>query len=159
MITQSDGSIFTSGAYALVNPVNCVGVMGKGLAEEFKKRFPGNFARYKTACDTGVVQVGKIFPYYPRPGQSVQVIYNFPTKDHWRNPSRLKWVEDGLLDLMTYLKITPVTSIAIPALGCGEGGLGWHDVYPRIVSLAAVFPDIHFLIYPPKEKKRERQES
>ena len=159
MITQCEGTLFDLRVDALVNPVNCVGVMGKGLAAEFKTRFPGNFAKYKAACDAGMVRVGTIFPYYLRPDMAPQVIYNFPTKDHWRNPSRLKWVEDGLLDLVTHLKITPITSIGIPALGCGEGGLGWHDVYPRIVSLAAVFPDIHFLIYPPQEKKREHQKS
>lgn len=150
MITYGIGSIFDSGAYALVNPVNCVGVMGKGLALEFKKRFPGNFKTYQSACSKGVVQIGKVFRYYTDLPGTPKIIFNFPTKQHWRDPSKLRYIEKGLLDLMLYISITDIPTIAIPALGCGEGGLDWNnDVYPRIASVAAVFPAITFLVYPP----------
>jgi O-acetyl-ADP-ribose deacetylase (regulator of RNase III) len=123
------GNIFDSGCMALVNPVNCQGVMGKGLAKEFKKRFPHNFKVYKIGCSSGYVRTGKVFPC----SDNQQIIINFPTKDDWRKPSEYEYIEKGLKDLVETLKDLPfITSIAIPPLGCGLGGLDWDKVLALI---------------------------
>jgi O-acetyl-ADP-ribose deacetylase (regulator of RNase III) len=119
------GNIFDSGCMALVNPVNCQGVMGKGLAKEFKKRFPRNYHIYKDACTDGHLQTGRILIHE----ENGHVIINFPTKDDWRSPSEYRYIETGMKYLATQLKYLPfITSIAFPPLGCGLGGLDWDVV-------------------------------
>lgn len=151
-VIYSTGNIFDLNVDALVNPVNCVGVMGKGLAEEFKIRYPGNFRTYQSACIVGGVRVGKIFVYPTGLTEGVKFIFNFPTKQHWRNPSRLKWIEDGLLDLLEVIMATDTKTIGIPALGCGEGGLSWNDVQPRIQFALDALPGLRAVVFPPQVK-------
>lgn len=110
----------------MVNAVNTVGVMGKGIALMFKKAFPDNFRQYKRACDKNEVLVGKMFT--SRSDSTNQWIINFPTKKHWRNESELGWIESGLDDLKRFVIEKHIKSIAIPPLGCGYGKLKWDDV-------------------------------
>lgn len=126
-----NGSLFDSECQALVNPVNCYGVMGKGLAKEFKKHFPWNFEAYKRACQLGLVRPGSMLPTWTDNGRA---IYNFPTKRHWREQSRIDDVLNGLDDLVKRVKGDEIQSIAIPALGCGLGGLTWDVVCQAIID-------------------------
>ena len=126
--------IFQTGAEAIVNPVNTVGVMGAGLALEFKNRFPLNFKLYKEACRNGSMKTGRIFMTRNHGSENPKWIVNFPTKDHFRNPSRMEWIEDGLDDLAQAINERKIRSIAMPALGCGLGGLKWKDVRPKIMQ-------------------------
>lgn len=123
------GDLFESRAQALVNTVNCVGVMGKGVAEQFRKRYPAMFNDYKRRCDNGVVRLGEPYLYRDASGA---LIVNFPTKDHWRSSSRLSDIESGLDYLAAHLHEWGIASIAMPPLGCGNGGLEWSDVGPLI---------------------------
>jgi len=123
------GDLFESQAQTLVNTVNCVGVMGKGVAEQFKKRFPTMFEDYKSRTDRKTVRLGEPYPY--RDSSGVQIV-NFPTKDHWRSPSRLADIERGLDYLAAHISEWGIISIALPPLGCGNGGLEWSEVGPLI---------------------------
>lgn len=125
MLTVRAGNLFESGAQTLVNPVNCVGVMGKGVALEFKKRFPENFQDYARRCRAKQLRLGE--PYLFR-DPSARGIVNFPTKDHWRSSSRLVDIEKGLDHLVRNIDEWGLRSIALPALGCGNGGLAWSEV-------------------------------
>ncbi len=125
------GDLFESRAQTLVNTVNCVGVMGKGVAEQFKRRFPEMFEDYKRRCDEKSVRLGE--PYLYRDASGTRII-NFPTKDHWRSPSRLTDVERGLDYLAAHVTDWGITSLAMPPLGCGNGGLEWSEVGPLIYS-------------------------
>lgn len=128
MIKYVSGNIFDSKATALVNPVNCVGVMGRGLALEFKKRYPENFRIYAEACARGEVRPGRILVVPP--------VINFPTKRHWREPSRLEDITAGLQALRSVLG----DSVAIPPLGCGLGGLPWPQVRNEIEKILSDYP-------------------
>lgn len=119
--------IFQSQAEVIVNPVNTVGVMGKGLALQFKERYPENFEAYVNACRDGV-NVGEMMCFVER-GQK---IVNFPTKQDWRNPSEMSYIEDGLDTLVTVIKRNQIKSIAMPLLGCGLGGLDGKVVFELI---------------------------
>lgn len=134
MIQSRTGSVFDSKAEAIVNTVNEVGVMGKGLALAFKERYPANFEEYARACASGSVRVGRMFVTAPLDMFGPRFIVNFPTKRHWRDPSRLEWVRDGLADLRDWISRERVRSIAVPPLGCGNGGLSWKVVRPMIVD-------------------------
>ena len=123
------GDLFTSQAQTLVNTVNCVGVMGKGVALEFKKRWPAMYKDYKSRCENKQVRLGE--PYCYR-GDSARLIVNFPTKDHWRSASRIADIERGLDHLVTHAVEWGITSLAMPPLGCGNGGLEWSEVGPFI---------------------------
>lgn len=131
MITYTTGDIFKANTEAIVNPVNCVGVMGKGLALEFKKRFPYNYHEYKIQCANDLLEIGEMLitgPYEKLP----KYIINFPTKKDWRNPSQLEWIQEGLITLHKTITDYEIESIAIPALGVGNGGLKWSLVKPLI---------------------------
>ena len=123
------GDLFESRAQTLVNTVNCVGVMGKGVAEQFKLRFPAMFEDYKSRTDRKALRLGE--PYLYRDQSGAQII-NFPTKDHWRSPSRIADIERGLDYLAAHAAKWGITSIALPPLGCGNGGLEWSEVGPLI---------------------------
>lgn len=123
------GDMFESEAQALVNTVNCVGVMGKGVAEQFRKRYPAMFADYQRRCDQKSVRLGEPYLYPDRSGKQ---IINFPTKGHWRASSRLADIESGLDYLVAHIGEWGITSIAVPPLGCGNGGLEWSEVGPLI---------------------------
>jgi O-acetyl-ADP-ribose deacetylase (regulator of RNase III)/uncharacterized protein YwgA len=139
------GDLFESQAQTLVNTVNCVGVMGKGVAEQFKIRFPDMFADYKRRTDSKEVRLGE--PYLYRDSSGMQIV-NFPTKDHWRSPSRLADIERGLDYLAGHLLQWKITSIALPPLGCGNGGLEWSEVGPLIYRKLHNLP-IEVSVYAP----------
>lgn len=124
----SKGNIFDSQCEALVNPINCVGAMGAGLALQFKKRYPAMFAEYVKLCNKGEIQIGKVRIWNTGLLFPPQYIVNFPTKDDWRNPSKLKWIEAGLDDLRSHVILNEMASIALPALGCGYGELSFQSV-------------------------------
>ncbi len=119
-------SIFDSPAQTLVNTVNCVGVMGKGLAKEFKKRDPEMFRAYKRLCDEKQIQPGVLWLWRG----SDHWTLNFPTKIHWRNPSQLEWIEAGLKKFVDRYESTGIREISFPRLGCGNGDLDWSEVKP-----------------------------
>ncbi len=146
------GSIFDSTAQALVNPVNTVGVMGKGLAKEFKRRWPDMFESYKAACDAGQLQVGKLhlFEAHPDGALGPRFIINLPTKRHWRDRSLERHVVHGVAALVVTLAELALPSVAIPALGCGEGGLQWNRVWPLIEAEFRHLPEVHVELYPPR---------
>ncbi len=148
MIEESSGDLFAASTDAVVNAVNCAGVMGKGLALAFKKRFPDNFAAYKRACDAGAVAIGKMFVV--ERADAPRWIINFPTKRHWRGASTLADVKSGLVDLVDQVERRGIRSIAIPALGCGLGGLRWEDVRPAIVEACERWPAVRCVLFPPR---------
>lgn len=148
MITYKQGNLLESNAEALVNAVNTVGVMGKGIALMFKEKFPENMVKYKNACANKQVQIGKMFvtrQETPIP----QWIVNFPTKEHWKNPSRLEWISSGLSDLRQFIIKNNVKSIAIPPLGSGNGGLNWVEVRELIHAFLGVLDQVEVQIYEP----------
>ena len=122
------GNIFNSSCEFLVNPVNCVGVMGKGLALEFKNKYPLNFQKYKAFCDNASFHIGNLL-IVPVDNK---FIVNFPTKKHWKNKSDLEFIKIGLEELKVAIKDFNIKSIAIPKLGCGLGGLDWNEVFDLI---------------------------
>ena len=134
---------------AIVNTVNCVGVMGKGIALQFKNKWPKNFKLYEAACKAHEVQPGKMFVFdagaYARPN----FIINFPTKEHWRGNSKIEFIRDGLVDLIAQIRRLNIRSVAIPPLGCGNGGLNWNDVRPLIVAAFAELPDVDVRLFEP----------
>jgi O-acetyl-ADP-ribose deacetylase (regulator of RNase III) len=149
MLTFSpDWTVFDPPVQTIVNTVNCVGVMGKGLALEVKKRFPVVYLKYRRACERGTLDIGKL--------QLVKTpatwILNFPTKRHWRFPSKLADIEAGLKKFASTYKRRGITSVAFPPLGCGAGGLKWEDVKPvmekHLGGLRGI--DIYVCLAPPK---------
>jgi len=133
MITYKTGNLLRDEAEVLVNTVNTVGVMGKGIALAFKSAFPHNFEVYREACRTGALKTGVLLPVKDSDllwGE--KIIINFPTKTHWRQPSAYQYVEQGLSALRDWLMTNQVRSIALPALGCGNGGLDWTRVRQMI---------------------------
>jgi O-acetyl-ADP-ribose deacetylase (regulator of RNase III) len=132
VIELRKGDLFESGCQALVNPVNCVGVMGGGLALEFKTRFPQMFVEYKLACRDGNLRPGTLHVWK----DGGPYVINFPTKDDWRNPSKMEYVCEGLEALDAVLRDRDIRSVAIPALGCGLGGLPWDEVRKAVTEFA-----------------------
>lgn len=126
MLIYHRSSILKSKAQTVVNTVNCVGVMGKGLAAEFKKRYPQMYRTYKDICENKLLEPGKLW-LWQGPDQWV---LNFPTKKHWKNPSRLEWIEAGLNKFVSEYQHRGIREISFPRLGCGNGGLDWEDVRP-----------------------------
>lgn len=147
---QIKGNILEANAEALVNTVNTKGVMGKGIALQFKKAFPEAFKAYKNACDNGELHIGKVHVFEYVTSQPHYII-NFPTKDDWKKPSRIEYIEKGLESLIEAIQKYKIHSIAIPALGCGQGGLKWKDVLPLIQSAFEKVPDVNVILYPPQE--------
>ena len=149
MIRYTSGNILEAQTTAIVNTVNTVGVMGKGIALAFKKAFPDNFKRYEQAVLKGEVSIGKVF--VTETGElSPKFILNFPTKQDWRYPSKLSYIEDGLNDLVKILNENKIDSISIPPLGCGNGKLAWKDVKILIEKyLNPISGHIEILVYEP----------
>lgn len=146
------GDLFESKAQTLVNTVNCVGIMGKGVAEQFKLRFPAMFEDYKARTDRQSVRLGE--PYLYRDLSGLRII-NFPTKDHWRSPSRLSDIERGLDYLVEHVKSWEITSLAMPPLGCGNGGLEWSEVGPLIYQKLHKLP-IYLEVYAPYSTPKQQ---
>jgi len=149
MIVQGTGNLLEADVEALVNAVNCVGVMGKGIALQFKQTFPDNFKAYEKACKAGDVEPGKMFIVPTNRAQNPKFIVNFPTKRHWKGKSRIEDVESGLVALIRDVEELGIMSIAVPPLGCGLGGLEWSDVKPLIVQAFSVVPAVRVLLYEP----------
>lgn len=145
----SKGNILKSDAEALVNTVNCVGVMGRGIALQFKKKFPENFVAYKRACDANELVLGEVLVFDTGKMFSPRYIINFPTKNHWRANSRIEDIATGLESLVAVVRERNIESIAIPPLGCGLGGLDWADVRPLIVEAFKELPDVHVSVFEP----------
>lgn len=151
MITFTQGNLLEARAEALVNTVNTVGVMGKGIALMFKERFDENFRRYAAACKAKEVQTGKMFVTPVHELDGPRWIVNFPTKQHWRAPSRIEWVVEGLQDLRHFLIEQQVKSIAIPPLGAGNGGLEWAEVREQIERALGDL-DVDILVFEPTKQ-------
>ncbi|NTF17211.1 macro domain-containing protein [Agrobacterium rubi] len=149
MIIQGKGNILDTNDEAVVNTVNEQGVMGKGLALEFKIRFPDNFTAYEVACKRNEVKVGQMFVTERMDMFGPRWLINFPTKQYWRNGSRLEWVRAGLDDLRTFITARSIRSISVPPLGCGNGGLDWRVVRPLIVDKLGNLPDCAVSIFEP----------
>ncbi|MGH9672807.1 MAG: type II toxin-antitoxin system antitoxin DNA ADP-ribosyl glycohydrolase DarG [Bryobacteraceae bacterium] len=149
MIRESTGNLLEADAEALVNTVNCVGFMGKGIALQFKQAFPGNFHDYEKACKAGEVRPGRMLVFETGRCLHPKFIINFPTKRHWRGKSRLEDIELGLKALVDEIRRRKIKSIAVPPLGCGNGGLDWADVGPLIVNALGPLEDVQVLLYPP----------
>ena len=150
MITFTTGDIFQDDAQAIVNPVNCVGAMGKGLALEFKQRFPDNYREYAAACRKQQVQPGRMFICKTQQTEPQRYIINFPTKRHWRDGSRLDDIRDGLRAMVKDIDKLQIPSVAVPALGAGLGGLDWEDVREAILDELSGLDDISIRVYEPK---------
>lgn len=153
MIRFTQGNLLDADAEALVNTVNTVGVMGKGVALMFKEAHPENFKAYEDACRAKEVQIGKMF-VTERRGEMFgpKWIVNFPTKAHWRFPSKMEWVVQGLEDLKRVIKEHGIKSVALPPLGAGNGGLAWKDVRPQIESALGELNDVDVIVYEPTAK-------
>jgi len=150
MVEFIRGDILKAEAEALVNPVNCVGVMGRGLALEFKRAFPENFRAYAEACKREEVQPGRMYTVdLGRGNANPRYIINFPTKRHWRGMSRMADIESGLEALVVEARRLSLRSLAIPALGCGLGGLNWSAVRRLIVVALDALPEARALVYEP----------
>lgn len=150
MIKVTRGDILKADAEALVNTVNCVGFMGRGIAAQFKRAYPANFTAYQAACKRHEVQPGKMLIIETGQLAGPRWIVNFPTKRHWRNGSRLEDIDAGLATLIAEVQRLQIKSIAVPPLGCGLGGLDWSVVRPRIERAFSALPDVTVLIFEPE---------
>jgi O-acetyl-ADP-ribose deacetylase (regulator of RNase III) len=155
VVTYIQGNIFQSPAQVLTNTVNCVGVMGKGIALEFKNRYEGLFDAYKALCVKNAVVPGK--PYLWE-NEQVQIL-NFPTKRHWKDNSRLDDIEAGLKYLAANYATMGIDSLAMPALGCGNGGLNWNDVQALIDKYLGSIIDLDVYVYLPQQKHTQADPS
>ena len=149
MIELKNGDIFGEDVEALVNSVNCVGVMGRGIALQFKNVFPENFKAYADACKRGEVRPGRMFVYESGKMTNPRYIVNFPTKRHWRGKSRIEDLDAGLVDLVRVIREREIRSIAIPPLGTNLGGLRWTDVRPRIETALEGLEGVAVVLFEP----------
>lgn len=149
MIELVRGDIVKADVEALVNTVNCVGFMGRGIALQFKRAFPDNFAAYEAACRHREVEPGRMLVHPTDYLTGPRYIINFPTKRHWRGRSRLEDIDAGLRSLIPEVERLGITSIAVPPLGCGLGGLDWRVVRPRIETAFEALPNVRVLLFEP----------
>ena len=150
MIKYTTSTVFNSNCQTITNAVNCFGVMGAGVALEFKLRYPEMFEDYKTKCQNKLVKVGKPYMFT---GYSPEIsIYNFPTKNHWRYPSKMIWINEGLLEFRNTYKELGIRSIAFPKLGTGNGKLEWRKVEELMISILKEV-DIEIVICLDEDKK------
>lgn len=159
MISITDGNIIEAKAEALVNTVNCVGYMGKGIALQFKQAYPENFEAYAKACRSDDTKPGKMFVFETGRMFNPRYIINFPTKRHWRGRSRLEDIESGLTALIQDVKKLNIKSIAVPPLGCGLGGLQWSVVRPMIEKAFSELSNVNVHLYAPHSKPPATDES
>jgi len=149
MISIAEGDILKTDAEALVNTVNCVGYMGRGIALQFKRAFPDNFKAYESACRRQEVRPGSMFVFSTGQLTNPRYVINFPTKRHWRGASRLADIDAGLVALAKEVERLRIKTIAIPPLGCGLGGLRWEDVRPLIERTFGASPNVKVLLFEP----------
>ncbi len=150
MIGLKEGDILQVDAEALVNTVNCVGIMGRGIALQFRKAFPENYKAYKALCDKKQLHPGIVFVYDLSRLQNPRYVINFPTKRHWKGKSRIEDIEAGLKTLADEVRSRNIQSVAVPPLGCGLGGLDWDEVRPRIEDAFRELPKVRVFLYEPK---------
>jgi O-acetyl-ADP-ribose deacetylase (regulator of RNase III) len=150
MIELVQGDLLKADAEALVNTVNCVGFMGRGIAAQFKRAYPQNFSAYEAACKRHEVEPGRMLVVETGQLTGPRYIINFPTKRHWRGHSRLEDIDAGLVALVADVKRLGIRSVAVPPLGCGLGGLNWSEVRPRIEQAFAALPDVRVLLFAPE---------
>lgn len=149
MIKEAAGNLLRADAEALINTVNTVGVMGKGIALQFKKAYPSMYDAYRKAAKAGEVRLGQMQVWPTGQMTGPKYVINFPTKGHWKSNSKLKDIEAGLDDLIAVIRRLGIESIAVPPLGCGNGGLDWADVEPKIVAAFEELPEVDVLLFPP----------
>lgn len=149
MIEYKTGDILSEQAEALVNTVNCVGAMGRGIALQFKQAFPENFKAYAVRCKQEKMQPGKVFVFETEELFHPRYIFNFPTKRHWKGKSRMEDIESGLVSLANEIRSHQIRSIAIPPLGSGLGGLNWQEVRARLETALEEFEDVRIVIFEP----------
>jgi O-acetyl-ADP-ribose deacetylase (regulator of RNase III) len=157
MLELTNGNLLDAQTDALVNTVNTEGVMGKGIALQFKRKFPEMYDEYRAACEAGEVQPGRMHIYEREDMLHPRFIINFPTKRHWRSPARVEDIEAGLTALVKEIRARGIQSIAVPPLGCGNGGLEWSDVRPRIERALAELPGVRVLLFPPAGAPEARE--
>lgn len=150
MIKYVNGDLLRANVEALVNTVNTVGVMGKGIALQFKQAYPANFAAYEKAAKREEIVPGKVYVFETGQFTNPRFIINFPTKRHWRAKARIEDIETGLQDLVRVIREKQIRSIAIPPLGCGFGGLDWAEVRPLILSALETVPEVEAWVYAPE---------
>lgn len=149
MIKLVTGNLLDADVEAVVNTVNTVGVMGKGIALQFKRAFPENFRAYERACKHGEITLGRVFVHDNQSLHGPRFVINFPTKSHWKGSSRLEDIRTGLRSLTETIKNLGIKSIAVPPLGCGLGGLSWNDVRPMIEKALEPLSGVQVLLYEP----------
>jgi O-acetyl-ADP-ribose deacetylase (regulator of RNase III) len=152
MMKFLNGNLLEAPTEAVVNTVNTVGVMGKGIALMFKEKFPQNFRAYEEAVKRKEVRIGHMFVTEDHALEGPRWLINFPTKKHWRHPSRLEWIVEGLGDLRRVIESKQIGSIALPPLGCGNGGLDWSDVRPEIERALSELPNVDVWVFEPMAK-------
>jgi O-acetyl-ADP-ribose deacetylase (regulator of RNase III) len=150
LIESRTGDLLATDAEALVNTVNCVGHMGRGVALQFKKSWPANFQAYAAACQRQEVRPGRMFVFETGQLTNPRFIINFPTKRHWRGKSRLEDIDAGLVALVAEIKGRGISSIALPPLGAGLGGLAWDEVKPRIERALGDLPGVRVILFEPR---------
>ncbi|GAB1038105.1 macro domain-containing protein [Shewanella algae] len=157
MISYVTGNILHDHADAIINTVNTVGVMGKGLALQFKKAFPDNYKSYKAACDNNELLVGTLLITPTQSMSPPHYIINFPTKAHWKGNSKIEYIQSGLEALKKEVQRLELSSVAIPALGSGLGGLPWELVEQEIKSSLSDMPQVEWRVYPPQSAPAAKQ--
>ena len=157
MIEYKTGDILTEDVEALVNTVNCVGIMGRGIALQFKNAFPENFKSYAAACKRNEVQPGRMFVFETGQLTNPHYIINFPTKRHWRGKSRIEDIDAGLASLTEEIRSRNIRSIAIVPLGSGLGGLDWSEVRPRIEETLREFSDLKVIVFEPSGASADKR--
>lgn len=151
MIAYRNGDLLADGAEALVNAVNCVGVMGAGVALAFRRKFPENFRAYAAACRSGGVEPGRMFVFETGGDSPPRYLINFPTKRHWKDPSRMEDIVAGISSLREEVRARAIRSVALPALGCGLGGLPWPEVRAVIADGLRGLEGARVTVYRPRE--------
>ncbi|QLL08857.1 type II toxin-antitoxin system antitoxin DNA ADP-ribosyl glycohydrolase DarG [Mycobacterium vicinigordonae] len=155
MIVETSGDLLTADVDAIVNTVNCVGVMGKGIALQVKRRYPAVFDAYARECKRGNVQIGRMLPVPTNELTGPAWVINFPTKTHWRAPSRLSYISEGLFDLLRVVKELDLHAIAVPPLGAGNGGLDWADVAPMIREAFEQLEGVTVYLFAPTRTRQQ----
>ena len=149
MLKLTQGDLLKADTQAIINTVNCVGVMGKGIALQFKQAYPANYDAYRRACEAGEVRLGEMFVFDTGSMIFPRYIINFPTKGHWKAHSRIADIASGLDDLRRVLIERRIKSVAVPPLGCGNGGLDWSDVEPLIREKLGALDDVDVKLFSP----------
>ena len=152
MMRFIQGNLLEAPVEALVNTVNTVGVMGKGIALMFKEAFRANFLAYEEACEHHEIKIGRMFVTETHALSGPKWIINFPTKKHWRQPSKLEWITEGLGDLKRVIEQNQIHSVAVPPLGSGNGGLNWSDVRQEVERILGHLENVEVVVYEPIEK-------